>query len=223
MKKRILLIEDDIDIGDLIQSSLTEAGYQIKRAYSGTEGLLLINQNSFDLILLDLMLPGINGEEIVNQIGMNIPIIIVSAKAGLDDKVNNLLNGAVDYITKPFYSEELLARVQVHLRQPTAKNNVYSFGHICVDNDLNTAFADGKPLKLTKTEYAVLKILIKSPKRIYPKTQLADLVSENAHEVWETALNVHIHNLRKKIYDACGVYYIETIWGMGFRFYDEKS
>ena len=223
MKKLILIVEDDPDIGNLIQSALTDAGFDTKRAYSGTEAMLLIESGRFDLILLDLMLPGMSGEEIVKKVGTSIPIIILSAKAGLDDKVNNLLGGAVDYITKPFQREELLARIQVQLRQNEGRRQSLSFGKVYINDELNTAFAGDTPLKLTKTEYSILRLLIKSPKRIFSRSQIIDLLTDNDREIWDSSLNVHIHNLRKKIYNACGEYYIEAIWGMGYRFYDEKS
>ena len=160
MKKLILIVEDDPDIGNLIQSALTDAGFDTKRAYSGTEAMLLIESGRFDLILLDLMLPGMSGEEIVKKVGTSIPIIILSAKAGLDDKVNNLLGGAVDYITKPFQREELLARIQVQLRQNEGRRQSLSFGKVYINDELNTAFAGVTPLKLTMTENSILRLLI---------------------------------------------------------------
>lgn len=222
MPKKILVVEDDKDIGDLIENILITNGYSVCRAYSGTEALLIVRQNEFDLMLLDLMLPGLNGEDIISELKGKIPIIVVSAKAGIDDKVNNLLNGASDYITKPFNSNELLARVQVQLRNANTPSDILHFESVYIDKELNVAYAAEKPLKLTKTEFAILNILIKNPKKIYSKSQLADLISENG-DIWESSLNVHIHNLRKKIFEACGKNYIEAIWGMGYRFQVDKS
>ncbi len=222
MPKKILVVEDDKDIGDLIENILVTNGYSVCRAYSGTEALLVVRQNKFDLIMLDLMLPGLNGEDVIKDLKVTVPIIVVSAKASIDDKVSNLLNGASDYITKPFNSNELLARVQVQLRNATQPTNELCYESVYIDSELNVAYADEKPLKLTKTEFAILNVLIKNPKKIYTKSQLADLISENG-DIWESSLNVHIHNLRKKIFEACGKNYIEAIWGMGYRFQVNKS
>lgn len=115
MKKNILIIDDDVPIGNMLEETLLKEGYQIIRAYSGTEALFVLSKEKPDLILLDLMLPGLNGEDVLPQI-KGIPVIVVSAKADIDHKVDLLLGGAVDYITKPFYMKELLARISVHLR-----------------------------------------------------------------------------------------------------------
>lgn len=221
MNKKILVIEDDPDISGLIGTELERSGYSVDRAFSGTEALLLLERSSYDLIISDLMLPGINGEEIVKRFGAAIPIIIVSAKVGIDDKVNNLLNGAADYLTKPFSSEELLARVQVQLRKnPSA--TVARCDDVYIDSELNTAFAGGEPLRLTKTEFSILKILLGNPSRIFSKSQIIELVSDNC-DIWESSVNVHISNLRKKLNEACGKNYIEAIWGIGYRFLSDKK
>lgn len=221
MNKRILVIEDDSDISGLIGTALTDSGYFVSYAYSGTEALLLLEKSNYDLIVSDLMLPGISGEEIVKKFGADIPIIIVSAKAGIDDKVNNLLNGAADYLTKPFSSEELLARVQVQLRGKK-QSAITSCDDVYIDAELNTAFACGEPLRLTKTEFSILKTLITNPNRIFSKSQLIELISDNC-EIFESSLNVHISNLRKKLNEICGKNYIEAIWGIGYRFLPDKK
>lgn len=221
MDKKILIIEDDTDISKLVASMLENNGYITDCAYSGTEALMLLEKNDYGLIISDLMLPGISGEEIVKKTGDRIPIIIVSAKIGIDDKVNNLMNGAVDYITKPFSPEELLARVAVQIRRsnaPSAAGN----DKIYIDKGLNTAFADGIPLRLTKTEFALLKIFLDNSKRIFSKSQLLDAVSDKC-DVWESSINVHICNLRKKLFDASGENYIEAVWGIGYRFLPDKK
>lgn len=221
MDKKILVIEDDPDISGLIGAELERNGYVVDRAYSGTEALLLLERSSYDLIISDLMLPGVGGEEIVKRYGAAVPIIIVSAKVSIDDKVNNLLNGAADYITKPFSSEELLARVQVQLRKKqqacaTGCDDVY------IDDELNTAFACGRPLRLTKTEFSILKLLIANPNRIFSKSQLIEHASRSG-EIFESSLNVHVSNLRKKLNELCGKNYIEAIWGIGYRFLPDKK
>lgn len=221
MNERILIVEDDSNISELIGTALTDGGYTVLCAYSGTEALLLLERESFDLIVTDLMLPGISGEEIVKKVGCKTPVMVVSAKIGIDDKVSNLLNGAVDYLTKPFSTRELLARVAVQLRKNSAVLKTRS-DEVFIDEQLNTAFAADVPLRLTKTEYAILHVLISNPSGIFSKSRLIDLISDDS-EVWESSINVHICNLRKKIFDACGKNYIETVWGIGYRFLPSKK
>lgn len=224
MRGKVLVVEDDCDISEIIGSTLVENGYGVDYAYSGTEAIMLYEKSQYDLMILDLMLPGLSGEEIVKRVGDSMPVIIVSAKIGIDDKVNNLLNGAADYLTKPFNKGELLARVAVQMRKAASgSGTVKRYGDVYIDVNLNTAFAGGTPLKLTKTEFAVLNILISNPKRIFSKAQLADCASDGVNEVWESSLNVHVHNLRKKIFDACGKTYIEAVWGIGYRLHCEKT
>ncbi len=221
---KILVVEDDTDISELIGTILTENGYFVDFAYSGTEAMLLFEKNGYDLLILDLMLPGMSGEEIVKKIGEIVPIIIVSAKSELDDKVHNLLNGAVDFLSKPFYRDELLARVAVQFRKKTRVNDSkLRYESVYIDTELNTAFAGDIPLKLTKTEFGLLYTLLKNPRRIFSKAQLAESLSDSGHDVWESSLNVHICNLRKKLFDACGIIYIEAVWSLGYKFAVDKN
>ncbi len=159
--ERILIIDDDEAIGNLEQEVLERAGYHVLRAYSGTEALLLLNANCPDLILLDLMLPGLSGEEVLPWL-QGIPVIVVSAKATVQDKVNLLLGGAADYLTKPFDTKELLARVAVRLREaarsPLAP--VLSCGDLALDTASHTVQVGGKPVSLTRTEYAILMCIM---------------------------------------------------------------
>lgn len=215
--KKILIVEDDADIGDLIEGLLRGEGYAAARAYSGTEALSLLERNSYELILLDLMLPGTSGEEILSAVGGRAPVIVVSARAGTDDKVQTLLGGADDYVTKPFSGAELLARVKVQLRK-LPKSRALSFGEVALDGERNLAFVNGEPLKLTKTELEILRVLLSRPEQIFSKTHILDRVSECGCEIWESSLGVHISNLRKKIAEKGGKKYIEAIWGIGYRF-----
>lgn len=159
--ERILIIDDDEAIGNLEQEVLERAGYHVLRAYSGTEALLLLNANCPDLILLDLMLPGLSGEEVLPWL-QGIPVIVVSAKATVQDKVNLLLGGAADYLTKPFDTKELLARVAVRLREaarsPLAP--VLSCGDLALDTASHTVQVGDKPVSLTRTEYAILMCIM---------------------------------------------------------------
>lgn len=155
MMQTVLIIDDDEDIGNLEQEVLERAGYAVLRAYSGTEARLLLKNERPDLILLDLMLPGLSGEELLPQLH-GIPVIVVSAKAAVCDKVGLLLGGAADYITKPFDTDELTARVAVRLREYSAPlAAVYVHGSLRLDTASHTLTAAGKPVSLTRTEYAI--------------------------------------------------------------------
>lgn len=215
----ILIVEDDIDIGNLIEGILQKDGYETARAYSGTEALLLLSEKSYALVLLDLMLPGVSGEEILSKIGGKTPVIVISAKASTEDKVQNLLGGAADYLTKPFESAELSARVRVQLRRIPERT---AFRGVTLDEEKNAAYANGEELKLTKTELEILKVLLARPKQIFSKAQIADRVAESGCELYESSLSVHISNLRKKLFERCGKKYIEAIWGIGYRFEPES-
>lgn len=166
--KTIAVIEDDIYIGNVLEEILTESGYSVIRAYSGTEGLLLLEKSKPDLVLLDLMLPGMSGEEVLQNISELAPVMILSAKTEVSGKVKNLNAGAVDYITKPFDNDELLARVGVALRRREAHaDGVVSRAGIVMDTDTYSVTVEGKPLKLTKTEFAILKMFLLNPKKSF--------------------------------------------------------
>ena len=221
----ILIIDDDIDIGNVLEEILTKEGYHVMRAYSGTEALLLLAQQKPELILLDLMLPGLNGEEILPQI-KGIPVIVVSAKADVDSKVNLLLGGAVDYVTKPFHTKELLARIKAHLRTAEGstapgKQDELVFGDIRLLVDTHTVYVCGQEVRLTKTEFAILKLLMKNQTQVVTKSLLLDRISGDTPDCTETSLKMHISNLRKKLHAAGGKDYIEAVWGIGFKMRSE--
>lgn len=216
--KTIAIIDDDKYIGDVLEELLTREQYHIIRGYSGTEALYLLERNTPDLVLLDLMLPGLSGEEVLPRI-QNIPVIILSAKADVQDKVKLLLGGAADYITKPFDTQELLARIAVQLRNVPCQENPasLSFEDLRLDIRSQSVTARGKPLKLTRTEYAILKLLMENPQQVIAKGVLLDRISLDTPDCTERSLKQHISNLRKKLQEASGVDYIETVWGIGFK------
>lgn len=217
MKKVILIIDDDIQIGNLEQEVLTAEGYACERAYSGSEAMLILEKLHPDLIVLDLMLPGISGEEVLSRLE-NIPVIVVSAKVGIEDKVSLLLNGAVDYITKPFNIREFVARVTVALRKTVAPTgDVFTFDEIKVDNTAHMAFVGTHSLNLTKTEYALLKLLIQNPSQVIAKSVILDRISEDTPDCTESSLKTHISHLRTKLRAASGKDYIDSVWGIGFK------
>jgi DNA-binding response OmpR family regulator len=216
--KTIAIVDDDIHIGDMLTEVLTQAGYAALRAYSGTEALYLLSQHKPDLVLLDLMLPGLPGEEVLQHIH-DIPVIVLSAKVDVQDKVNLLLGGAADYMTKPFDTKELLARIAVQLRKAKQKadNFVLDAGDLVLDTVSQVVTVSGQEVKLTRTEFAILKLLMTNPKQVISKNTLLDRISLDTPDCTERSLKQHISNLRKKMQDVSGVDYIETVWGIGFK------
>lgn len=224
--KKILIVEDDIDIHNLLKNLLEKERYQVMSAYSGTEAILLIEKNDIDLILLDLMLPGLIGEEIIKKV-TDIPIIVISAKISSEDKVNVLSSGANDYITKPFDTKELLARVKVQLRiTRKEQNSNLMYKDMVLDKATHVLYIKKEKVNLTKTEYIILKQLLLNPKQIITKTKLIQILNEDNKINPETqicdenSLKVHISNIRKKIRNVTTDEYIESIWGIGFKLYD---
>ena len=177
--KHILIVDDDIHINKMLDEVLVHERYMVSHAYSGTEALLFLADTKPDLILLDLMLPGLSGEELLPQIS-DIPIIVMSAKVDVEDKVSLLLGGAVDYVTKPFDTKELLARITVALRVKTPSlNRTLEFEDITLDTFTYEVFIEDKKVKLTRTEYAILKLLIQNPKQVIVKSFLLEKISED--------------------------------------------
>ena len=216
--KNILIIDDDLDIGNVLEEILKNEGYSVSRAYSGTEAVFVLSQSRPDLILLDLMLPGLSGEEVLPYI-KGIPVIVMSAKVDVDNKVELLLGGAVDYVTKPFHTKELLARIAVHLRifDTLDKSEILTFEEIELDVDTHIVRIKDTEIKLTRTEYAILKLLMQNPSQVVSKSQLLDRISEYTPDCTESSLKTHISNLRKKLREVSGKEYVEAVWGIGFK------
>lgn len=214
----IAIIDDDVYIGDMLEKVLRKEGYGVLRAYSGTEALFLLEKNHPDLILLDLMLPGLSGEEVLEKVP-DIPVIVISAKVDVQDKVNVLLDGASDYLTKPFEIPELLARITVQLRQKSTNSgqNVYTFGDLKVDTRQHEVRVKDSAVRLTKTEYAILKLLIRNPNQVITKSAILDRISEDTPDCMESSLKMHVSNLRRKLRGVNGHDYIEAVWGIGFK------
>ena len=222
--KTIAVIDDDIYIGNMLEELFRGNGYDVLRAYSGTEAVLLLSQSKPYLVLLDLMLPGLSGEEVLPHIE-RIPVIVLSAKVDVQDKVNLLLGGAADYMTKPFDTKELLARITVQLRKAELheQSNSLSGGDLVLDTMSLAQTIQGQAVKLTRTEYAILKLLMENPKQVIAKSVLLDRISLDTPDCTERSLKQHISNLRKKMRDVSGVDYIETVWGIGFKLAEQKS
>lgn len=216
--KTIAIIDDDIHIGNMLTEVLTQEGYCVLRAYSGTEALYLLSQNKPDLVLLDLMLPGLSGEEILPHIE-NIPVIVISAKIDVQDKVNLLLSGAADYLTKPFDTAELLARITVQLRKAESNPafDVISAGQLTLDEQSHEVKYNGVAVKTTKTEYAILKLLMMNQNRTISKSVILERIAVDTSDCTEDSLKQHISNLRVKLRDASGKDMIEAVWGIGYK------
>ena len=215
--KTIAVIDDDVYIGDLLQELLSREGYRVLRAYSGTEALLLLKAEKADLILLDLMLPGLSGEELLPEL-TGTPVIVLSAKSDVQGKVQLLLGGAADYITKPFDAGELLARVAVQLRRSAAGQSArLSCGDMELDLSSHRLTVGAVPVKLTRTEFAILKLLMQSPAQVIAKSVILDGISLDTPDCTESSLKIHVSNLRKKLRDVDGQEHIEAVWGIGFR------
>lgn len=216
--KTIAVIEDDQHIGNIIENALKKEGYGVLRAYSGTEALYLLSHNTPDLILLDLMLPGLAGEEILSKMD-GISVIVVSAKVGIDDKVNLLLSGAVDYITKPFEIRELLARISVQFRKEEKQSliSILKVDNLVLDLTSHEVTVNDTQVHLTKTEYAIFKLLMQNPNQVISKTVILERIFEDTPDCTERSLKQHISNLRKKLRDAGDKEYIEAVWGIGFK------
>ncbi len=225
--ERILVIEDDADINRLLCRYLEKEGYQAVSAFSGTEARLQLQYCSFELILLDLMLPGVTGEELLQEIRQtsHIPIIVISAKTALESKVNALKIGADDYVTKPFERDEVLARVDALLRRsrntlvPKAKTNEssYTLKQLLLKPASREVFVKDHAISLTAYEFDILLLLLQYPEKVFTKEQLYQDIWKTGYYGEDNTINVHISNLRKKIKEYDDDSYIKTVWGIGFK------
>ena len=213
---RIAVVDDDIYIGDMLEELLRREGYDVLRAYSGTEAVLLLESGRPDLVLLDLMLPGLGGEAVLPHLA-GIPVIVLSAKAGVEDKVELLLSGAADYLTKPFDTRELLARIAVQMRRGTTHGSLLRHKGITLDPESREVAVDGEAVRLTRTEFGILKLLMQNPRQVIPKSRLLDQLSAETPDCAESSLKVHVSNLRRKLREAGAGECIEAVWGIGFK------
>lgn len=221
-RKMILIVEDDNDINNLIYQTLTKSGYECKQAFSGTEGIMLFDMQDFELVILDLMLPGMSGEDVLNKMkqNKNIPVIIMSAKDDIDSKIDLLSAGAEDYITKPFDIKELVARVKVQLRRfsnEPISNEQIQYKELSYDKDAMVLRVNGKALELTKQELKIMELFLMNPDKVFSKQSIYDYAWDDYYMGEDKTINVHISNIRKKIKAVSTNEYIETVWGIGFR------
>lgn len=222
---KILIVEDDPKINKMVQILLRKNKYLSVPAFSGTEALLLLEKESFDLILLDLMLPGLSGEKILTKINeqFQIPVICVSAKDDLDTKLELIREGADDYITKPFNNEELIVRVGAVLRRTNKstaadRTNIFQFKDLVLDSENHIVTIKGEPIELTVKEYSILELLISNPRKVFTKQNIFESVWSEKCIVDERVVTVHVSNLRNKL--KHGEAYIKTVWGIGYKMQD---
>lgn len=230
-KKRILIVEDDADINRLLKTILQKNGYVPEQAFSGTEARLLLGAGMYDLILLDLMLPGMTGEDLLeyirNEKKLSIPVIVLSAKGSLKDRVGLLLEGADDYLTKPFEPEEVAAHVCAVLRRCGAADTedvqekaaqVYAHKCLAVYPEARRVMLKDREISLTAHEFDILLLLIQNPDKVYSRENLYEQVWKGGYYGEDNTVNVHVSNIRKKLAKAePEEEYIQTVWGIGFK------
>lgn len=222
----ILIVEDDVQISEIVVAGLQRAGYRCTAAYSGTEALLHLAQTRYALIVLDLMLPGLSGETLLHSLrderSVNTPVIVLSAKSELNEKLALFAGGADDYMTKPFEIAELIARIHVQLKRNRSiaadtAPEPYRYKQLVLDSQTYQASVRGQLLHLTRQEYRILELLLKHPNRVFTKQDLYTLAWEEPYLGEDKTIMVHISNIRNKIKAHCEDSYIETVWGIGFR------
>ncbi len=222
----ILVVEDDIDINRLLCKILEGGGYCCRPAFSGSEALLWAEKYDYDLVLLDLMLPGLTGEEWLAEMRKRrktMPVLVLSAKVGVADRVNVLKLGADDFIPKPFDNAEVLARVEAQLRrsrsfsapQPVGKK--LEWGDLTLDQECVTVTAGGREAALTAREFRILALLMSNPRKVFTREELYETVWGEAYMGDDNTVNVPMSNLRAKLHRASGKEYIKTIRGIGFK------
>lgn len=221
----ILVVEDDADINRLLCKILQDQGYDVRPAFSGSEAMLWAEKYDYDLVLLDLMLPGLTGEEFIARIRgrRTMPIIVLSAKVGVESRVNVLRLGADDFIPKPFDNNEVLARVEAQLRRykqfssPGEENQVLCMGDLVVDREGVCVTAGGVPVTLTAREFSILALLMSTPNKVFTRAQIYERVWGEEFFGDDNTVNVHVSNLRSKLGKVSKKEYIKTVWGIGFK------
>lgn len=222
----ILIVEDDNEINKMMQELLKKNNYDVSSAFSGTEALLILENKEFDLVLLDLMLPGLSGEEVLEKINESykIPIICVSAKDDIDTKLELIRNGADDYLTKPFNNEELIVRIGAVLRRTNKgaihkESSILKFKDLVLDSENHIVTLSGEVIELTVKEYSILKLLMSNPKKVFTKQNIFESVWLEDYLIDEKAVTVHVSNLRNKL--KHGEDYLKTVWGIGYKMQDK--
>ena len=221
--KRILIVEDNIDVNNMVREMLTNSQYEVFSAFNGIEAVKAIKKNTYDLVILDIMLPYKSGDEVLREIRQftDIPVIILSAKDMVSTKIDLLKLGADDYITKPFDLGELVARVNVLFRRidkNVKKDNLIRYKDITLDGNLKNVFINNSKLELTANEYLIMELFMKNKERIFSKEAIYEAVWGEEYLGDDNAVKTHMSNLRNKLKKASNnEEYIETVWGLGYR------
>ncbi|EHN15240.1 MULTISPECIES: response regulator transcription factor [Clostridium] len=224
MRKNILVVDDDKDIRELITVYLKTENFNVDKASNGEDALNLIKEKNYDLVLLDIMMPKVDGIQTLIEIRKNytMPVIFLTAKSEEIDMIKGLTLGADDYIFKPFSSMELIARVKSQLRRYTVFNNpdksVIAIGDLLLEVDIRRVTVEGKEINLTPTEYKILELLCKNKNMVFSVEQIYENIWTNRYAVGDTSIMVHITKLRQKIEkDPKNPEYIKTVWGLGYK------
>lgn len=229
---KILIIEDELKIEQIIQAYLVKEGFEVQAASNGVEGLEKIKEFKPDLIILDLMLPELPGEQVLTTVRQTseIPVIILSAKGSEDERIFGLNIGADDYLVKPFSPRELVARVNAHLRRAKTGNTAtatnFSFNHklLLIDQAKHEVYLNGQPVNLTPTEFKILKLLSQTPGRVFTRSQLVEQVQGYSYSGFDRTIDSHIKNLRQKIeLNPDEPLFILTVFGLGYKFGGEPD
>jgi len=221
--KRVFIIEDDRDIVELVRYNLANEGFQVSAAHDGATGLATLKKTPPDILLLDLMLPKLSGLEICREIRRDealnrLPILMLTARDGIDDRVSGLRTGADDYLTKPFAFDELLARITALLRRSRiAQPAVLTVADLTLDPTSRRVTRGGTPITLTPKEYAILEALMRHAGQVVSRTRLAERVWNEASDVVDNLVDVHVSHLRKKVDHPGSAQLIHTIRGIGYR------
>jgi DNA-binding response OmpR family regulator len=221
-KINILIIEDDPVITEFLKTGLKYEGYQVTVCGAGEDGLKELRKNSFDLIILDVMLPDIDGFDVCRRLrsfGHEMPVLMLTVKKDISDRIKGLDSGADDYLTKPFSFDELLARIRALLRRSghAAEKNILRSGNILLNIDLRQAHVSGREVGLTPTEFSLLEIFIRHPQRVFTRETLLNRVLGYDYDGGTNIIDVHISHLRNKLGDKKGVL-IKTVYGSGYSF-----
>lgn len=223
----ILIVEDDTVINELLATALGKAGFKTAQAFSGTEARLLLASSDapYSLVLLDLMLPGLSGEEVLRFIRerMSLPVIVITAKDELNEKINVFELGADDYITKPFEIQEVIARINVQLRHAAheTESDRVTYRDMVLDKATREIAVAGRNVTgVTKQEFAILELLLRHPKQVYTKEEIFEYAWDEVYMGETKTLDVHISNIRKKLKEVTEDEYIETVWGIGYRLHE---
>ncbi len=218
MKERILIVEDEEKLARFVELELSYEGYEIQKAADGRAGLELAETGNFDLVLLDVMLPELNGLEVLRRLrrSSSIPVILLTARDAVMDKVTGLDSGADDYVTKPFAIEELLARIRVTLRKNRPEQGASKIGRLCLDPAKHIVRMDDMELSLTKREFDLLQLLMENKGIVLTRDVLLQRVWGYDYQGETNTVDVYIRFLRQKIDEAFDVKYIHTVRGVGY-------